>query len=52
MTEPDQGDLVRGEALDDVVDADVGGAADEDAEVALEELEDELDEGVGFAGLP
>ena len=52
VPEPDQGGLVRGEALDDVVDADVGGAADEDAEVALEELEDEFDEGVGFASLP
>jgi hypothetical protein len=31
---------VRCEALDDVVDRDVGRAADEDAEVALEELED------------
>jgi hypothetical protein len=42
---------VGGEAFDDVVDGDVGGPAYEYAEVALEELEDEFDEGVGFAGL-
>jgi hypothetical protein len=42
---------VGGQSFDDVVDRDVGGAADEDSEVALCELEDEFDEGVGFAGL-
>ena len=51
MAETDQGHLVRGEALDDVVDRDVGRAANEDAEVALEELQDEFDEGVCLAGL-
>lgn len=43
MAEAEDGDLVRGEALDDVVDGDVGGAADEDALGAFDELEDEFD---------
>lgn len=36
MPQSHDGDAVRGEALDDVVDGDVGGPADEDAEVALD----------------
>jgi hypothetical protein len=51
VAEADQGHFMRGEALDDVVDRDVGRAANEDAEVALEELEDKLDKGVCFSGL-
>lgn len=42
---------MRGQTLDDVVDRDVRGTAHEDAKIALDELEDELDEGVGFACL-
>lgn len=42
VAEADQGDFVRGEALNDVVYRDIGGAADEDAGVGVEgeELED------------
>jgi len=51
VAEADERDFVGGEPLDDVVDRDVGRSADEDALVALDELEDELDEGVRLAGL-
>lgn len=51
VAEADERDFVGGKSLDDVVDGDVGGSADEDALVALEELEDEFDEGVCFASL-
>lgn len=51
MAETDEGELVRGKALDDVVDGDVRGAADKNAEVAGGELENELYESVGFPGL-
>jgi len=51
VAEAKDGDLVGGEALDDVVDGDVGGAADEDALVAFYELEDEFNESVSFARL-
>lgn len=51
VAEADDGDLMGGEALDNVVDGDVGGAADEDALVAADKLKDELDEGVSFASL-
>lgn len=51
VAEAEEGELVRGEALHDVVDGDVGRAADKDAEVAGGELEDEFYKGVGFAGL-
>lgn len=40
MAEAEEGDLVVGQALYDVVDGDVGGPADEDAEAASSELED------------
>ncbi len=43
MAETDDGYFMGGETLDNVVDGDVTGAADEDAEVSLEELQDELD---------
>jgi hypothetical protein len=51
VAEADERDFVGGEPLDDVIDGDVGGSADEDALVALDELEYELDEGVRLAGL-
>jgi len=42
---------VGSEALHDVVDRDIGRAANENAQVAFEHLEDELDQGVRFARL-
>lgn len=39
---------MRCQSLDDIVDRDVRRAAYQDAKFALDELEDELDEGVGF----
>lgn len=51
MAQADEREFVWGEALYDVVDRDVGWAADKDAEVAGGELEDELDESVGLSGL-
>lgn len=42
---------MRGQTLDDVVDGNVRGAAYQDAKVALDELADEFDEGVGLACL-
>ena len=42
---------MRCETLDDVVNGDIGGAADDDALVEADELEDELYECVCFAGL-
>lgn len=38
VTEPYDGDLVDGKALDDVVNRDIGGATDKDPLVALDEL--------------
>ena len=51
MAEPNDWKLVRGETLDDVVHRDVRRATDQDAKSASDELEDEFDEGVGFACL-
>lgn len=44
-----EGDVVRREAFHNIVDAEVAWAADEDAWVVGEELEDQFDKGVGFA---
>lgn len=40
MAEAEDGQFVWRESLDDVVDGDVRGTADEDTEISAEELED------------
>ena len=51
VAETEDGDFMRGEALDDVVDGNVRGPTDEDAKVALEHLKNQLDQGVCFSSL-
>ena len=43
---------MRGQTLDDIVDRDIGWAADQNTKLSLDELEDEFYEGIGFACLP
>lgn len=51
MAEANDGESAGRETLDDVVDGDIGRAADEDALVEAGELENEFYERVCFTGL-